>query len=51
VYAKALEKAGLDVTLNLYESGGHAFGVHKQGKDTDRWMDDALDWMRAHGIL
>ena len=42
VYARTLKKAGLDVTLNLYATGGHAFGVSKQRKDTDRWMDDAL---------
>lgn len=51
VYAAALQKAGLDVTLNLYQSGGHAFGVHKQGKDTDRWTDDALQWLRERRII
>ncbi len=51
VYARELRKAGLDVTLNLYETGGHAFGVRKQGTDTDRWMDDALEWLRGKGIL
>lgn len=51
VYARELQKAGVDVTLNLYETGGHAFGVSKQGKDTDRWMDDALGWMRGRKIL
>jgi acetyl esterase/lipase len=51
VYARELRKAGLEVTLNLYETGGHAFGVRKQGKDTDRWMDDALGWMKKNGIL
>lgn len=51
VYARALEKAGVDVALGLYDTGGHAFGVAKQGTDTDRWMDDALGWMRERGIL
>jgi len=51
VYARDLRKAGLDVTLNLYDTGGHAFGVRKQGADTDRWMDDALAWMKAKKIL
>ena len=51
IYARELRNAGLDVTLNIYETGGHAFGVRKQGTDTDRWMDDALDWLRAKGIL
>ncbi len=51
VYARALRRAGVDVTLKLYDTGGHAFGVSKQHKDTDRWMDDALGWMTTHGIL
>ena len=51
VYARELRKAGVDVTLNLYETGGHAFGVTKQGMSTDRWVDDALDWMKGNKIL
>ena len=51
VYERELEKAGVDVTLMLYETGGHAFGVKKQGKDTDRWTDDALRWLRDQGFL
>jgi len=48
VYERELKKAGVSVELILYETGGHAFGVRKQGKDTDRWTDDALQWL--HGI-
>lgn len=51
VYARELGNAGLDVTLNIYETGGHAFGVRKQGTDTDRWMDDAVDWLREKEFL
>ena len=51
VYERELKKAGVDVQLNLYETGGHAFGVKKQGKDTDRWMSDALQWLRRIQIL
>ena len=47
VYARALRKAGVDVTLITYATGGHAFGVRRQGTDTDRWTDDALAWLRA----
>ena len=47
VYARELRNAGLDVTLKVYASGGHAFGVRQQGADTDRWMGDALAWLRA----
>ena len=51
VYARELTKAGAPVDLRLYDTGGHAFGVHKQGKDTDRWTDDALAWLRGQGML
>ena len=51
VYERELKKAGLNVELMLYETGGHAFGVSKQGKDTDRWMDDALRWLGKIGML
>jgi len=51
VYERELKKAGVNVELMLYESGGHAFGVRKQGKDSDRWTDDALHWLRRIDIL
>jgi len=51
VYERELKKAGADVDLIVYETGGHAFGVRKQGKDTDRWTEDALRWLRKIGIL
>lgn len=50
VYERALRKAGVSVELRLYETGGHAFGVKKQGKDTDRWTDDALQWLDGIGV-
>lgn len=51
VYERALKAAGVDVTLRLYESGGHAFGVRRQDKDSDRWTGDAIEWLRRIGIL
>jgi acetyl esterase/lipase len=51
VYARELKEAGVDVTLELYETGGHAFGVKKQGTDTDRWTEDALAWLRKKKLI
>lgn len=51
VYARALRAAGVDVQLNLYATGGHAFGVAQRGTDTDRWTADAEAWLREHGLL
>lgn len=51
VYERELKRAGVSVELIIYETGGHAFGVRKQGKDTDRWTDDALRWLRKISVL
>jgi acetyl esterase/lipase len=51
VYERELKNAGVDVDIILYDTGGHAFGVRKQGKATDRWTEDALQWLRKIGIL
>jgi acetyl esterase/lipase len=51
VYERELKRAGVAVDMRLYDTGGHAFGVHKQGKDTDRWTDDALAWLHMQGML
>lgn len=51
VYERELKKAGANVELIVYESGGHAFGVKKQGKDTDQWTADALQWLKKIEIL
>lgn len=51
VYERELQKAGVNVKFMLYQTGGHAFGVKKQGKDTDRWPDDALGWLKEIKVL
>lgn len=51
VYARELKKAGVDVHLIVYDTGGHAFGVSKQDKATDRWTGDVLRWLRKIGML
>lgn len=51
VYAQALKYAGVPVRLQLYQHGGHAFGVRKQGTDSDRWPQDALSWLKSIGML
>jgi acetyl esterase/lipase len=51
VYSRELKKAGVNVKLIIYMDGGHAFGVKKQGKDTDRWTVDALAWLHKIKVL
>src|SRR3546814_16001823 len=50
VYAREPRNAGLDVTLNIYETGGHAFGVSNKGTDTASWMADAHEWRTTKGL-
>ncbi len=51
VYEHELKKAGVKVKLNIYKTGGHAFGVRKTGKDSDRWMQDTLIWLKDIKML
>lgn len=51
VYEEALKQAGAPVELIIYGTGGHGFGVRKQGKDSDRWMEDAIQWLRRIDVL
>jgi acetyl esterase/lipase len=51
VYEEALKQAGAPVELIIYGTGGHGFGVRKQGKDTDRWMEDAIRWLSRIDVL
>lgn len=48
IYFKRLRKVGVDVKLHLYKTGGHAFGVRTQGKESDRWMQDSLNWLNEN---
>ncbi|MEO8000426.1 MAG: alpha/beta hydrolase [Arenimonas sp.] len=51
VYERELKKADVNVKLIIYKTGGHAFGVKKQGKDTDRWTMNALRWLKEIKML
>ena len=51
VYFRELIKGKVNARLNLYKTGGHAFGVRTQSKDTDRWTADALVWLKEMKML
>ena len=51
LYEKELKKVGVEVKLKSYKTGGHAFGVRKQGKDTDRWTEDTLAWLKEIRVI
>lgn len=39
------------VEFHLYEKGGHAFGMRKQGTTSDLWIDQFYAWMQDRGLL
>lgn len=46
----ALKSAGYKPELHVFSSGGHGFGMRKQGKSSDHWIDELYFWLEAHGL-
>ena len=46
----ALKAAGYRPELHLFTSGGHGFGMRKQGKTSDHWIDEFYYWLEAQGV-
>ncbi|HSP34594.1 MAG TPA: alpha/beta hydrolase, partial [Thermoanaerobaculia bacterium] len=46
----ALRAAGQKPEAHVFSSGGHGFGMKKQGKTSDRWIDELYFWMQAHRL-
>ncbi len=51
VHARKLAKAGVEAKPTSHEADGHAFDVSRQGTDSDRWTDVAIQWLREAGTL
>lgn len=51
LYAQKLREVGVKVKLHLYKTGGHAFGARIQDKHSDKWMDDAINWLKDIKII
>jgi acetyl esterase/lipase len=49
-FAAALRAAGHHPDVHVYSSGGHGFGMRKQGTGSDRWIDDFYGWLQAQGL-
>ncbi|MGE0624042.1 MAG: alpha/beta hydrolase [Pseudomonadales bacterium] len=43
--------AGRPVEMHLYASGGHGFGMRRQGLPADTWIDRFGEWLAASGFL
>jgi len=46
----ALKAAGYRPEFHIYHSGGHGWGMRKQGKTSDHWIDEFYFWMEALGL-
>jgi acetyl esterase/lipase len=46
----ALKAAGYKPELHVFSSGGHGFGMRKQGKSSDHWIDLFYYWLEAQGL-
>ena len=44
-YDYHLRLAGVPSTIRIYPSGGHGYGLRKQGRPTDVWSDEAAAWL------
>jgi acetyl esterase/lipase len=47
----ALLAAGQRPEAHIYASGGHGFGLRRQGTSSDHWIDALQGWMQAQGFL
>ena len=50
-FHEALMSAGLKPEVHIFTSGGHGFGMKKQGTTSDHWADSLYYWLDAQGIL
>ena len=48
---QACRNKGVPVSLNLYPTGGHGYGMEKRGHPTDQWPEAAEQWLREQGFL
>jgi acetyl esterase/lipase len=46
----ALKAAGYKPEFHIYHSGGHGWGMRKQGTTSDHWIDEFYYWLEAQGL-
>lgn len=50
-FYKALTDAGQHPELHVFRSGGHGFGLRKQGKGSDYWIENLQRWLESLGLM
>ncbi|MCX7049527.1 MAG: alpha/beta hydrolase [Candidatus Sumerlaeota bacterium] len=51
LFQEAMKKAGVPCELQLYEKGGHGFGLGVNGGEVATWPERCAAWMKAQKIL
>jgi acetyl esterase/lipase len=46
----ALTAAGHKPEVHIFSSGGHGFGMKKQGASSDHWIDSLHHWLESQGF-
>ena len=46
----ALKAAGHKPEAHVFGSGGHGFGMKKQGTTSDHWVEEFYYWLEAQGF-
>src|SRR5215831_5967897 len=49
-FHEALKAAGYKPEVHIFSSGGHGFGMNKQGKTSDPWLDLFYFWLEAQQL-
>jgi predicted esterase len=49
-FFEALTSAGNKPEAHIFSSGGHGFGMRKQGTTSDHWIDEFYYWLEARGF-
>ncbi len=50
-FYQKLVAAGDKPEAHIFSAGGHGFGVRKQGKSSDHWVDEFRFWLEAQGLV
>ncbi|HYG74328.1 MAG TPA: alpha/beta hydrolase [Planctomycetota bacterium] len=51
LFSEALKKAGVPCELQLYEKGGHGYGLGINGGEVATWPERCLAWLHAQKFL
>jgi acetyl esterase/lipase len=49
-FYQAAAKEGAAPELHVYANGGHGFGMNRQGKSSDFWINDLLNWLEVQKL-